>query len=346
MSSPKLKKITEEEYLKYYFDIPHEGSTSAGKPLRKLKNVICPYRGIKIIPCEQIAIFEKKLLKVKTAFEAIELLSFYHENMLPTEKMLFAIFSDFVKLNPDDNLQNCLKMIRESALTRLKLEQMEVLDDVDILTRKLCSKTALEVRAQTVKCRQLIISNTQRGFFKRKNFLASLENIVPLENERETLNDIKNKALFLPTSESSKNAFIVKYSKRSQIEIARRLFIASSGTIEHVVPASMGGANTISNFLLTCAGGNRYRENMPLPEYIKRHPKIPEYAQDYIDCIIDAIHNRQLQGNETYPYKIKKRLFEESLGRINISLAEYTYSEEDAICAVKEYEQRYLKYKK
>ena len=53
MSAKKNKKITPkitpENYLKYYYDIPYEGTTSAGKPLRKLRNITCPYRGIKII---------------------------------------------------------------------------------------------------------------------------------------------------------------------------------------------------------------------------------------------------------------------------------------------------------
>ena len=53
----------------------------------------------------------------------------------------------------------------------------------------------------------------------------------------------------MPTSESSKNAFIVKYCKRKQPEIARRIFIASTASIEHVTPASSGGINSIGNFL-------------------------------------------------------------------------------------------------
>ncbi len=340
------KNISPEDYLKYYYDIPYEGTTSAGKPLRKLKNIICPYRGIKIIPSSSIKHFENRLERVRVASDAYELLSNYLENMLPTEKAIYFIFKDFISLNPDDNLQNCLQMIRGNCLTRLKLEELKVLDEVDMLTHKLCDKTAFEIREITTKCRQIIISDNEREFFKRKVFLKSLEDVVPRENEREIFTNIKNKALFLPTSESSKNAFVVKYSKRSQIEITRRLFIASTGTIEHVTPASMGGANSIGNFLLTCASGNRYRENMPFVEYIKRHTSIPKYAQLYIDNIIEEIHNGNLQGNETYPYKIKRKLYEESKGRILLSLSSYKYSETEALEMVKEYENRYLKYKK
>ena len=340
------KRLSPEDYLKYYYDVPYEGSTSAGKPLRKLKNVICPYRGIKIIPSNAIKEFEKKLSMVQTAHEAFELLGLYYEHMLPTEKAIYAIFKEFVSLNPDDDLQNCLQMLRTNCLTRLKLEEMEVLDEVDMLTHKLCDKTAFEIRQKTTKCRQIIISDNERDFFKRKIFLSSLEDIIPKDNEKEIFADIKNKALFLPTSESSRNAFVVKYSKRSQIEITRRLFIASTATIEHVTPASCGGANTIGNFLLTCASGNRYRENMPFTEYIKRHSEIPTYIQAYIDGVIEEIHNGNLKGNETYPYKIKQKLFEESKGRILISLSSYKYSQDEAIYMVKEYEQRWNKYKK
>lgn len=345
-SGQKPKRLTQNNYLKYYYDIPYEGTTSQGKPLRKLRDITCPYRGIKIIPAEALKGFEKSLLKCKTAEDATILLSRYTGNFLPTEKSLYAVFKDFSLLNPDDNLQNCLQMIRENCLTKLKLEEFEVLDDVDMLSRKLSTQTALKLRAKTTKCRQIIITDSKRDTFKRKIFLDSLGEIVPNENEREIFNDIKNKALFLPTSESSINAFVVKYSKRKQTEIVRRLFIASTGSIEHITPASLGGLNTIGNFILTSASGNRYRENMRLVEYIKRFPKIPTYMQMYTDDIINEIHNGGLRGNETYPYKIKEKLMKESEGRIMISLSNYKYTKEEAALAAEEFEHRFDKYKK
>ena len=231
-------------------------------------------------------------------------------------------------------------------MNKLKLEEFEVLDVVDSLSKKLSTQTALKLRAKTTKCRQIIISDSKRDTFKRRTFLDSLEEIIPKQNEKEIFNNIKNKALFLPTSESSINAFVVKYSKRKQTEIVRRIFIASTGSIEHITPASMGGLNTIGNFLLTTAAGNRNRENMPLTEYIKRFPKIPNYMQMYIDDIINEIHNGGLKGNETYPYKIKEKLMKESEGRIMISLSNYKYTMEEAAMASEEYEHRFDKYKK
>ena len=337
--------ITEENYLKLYYDIPFEGSTSAGKPLRRLRNITCPYRGIKIIPGTALKPFERGLEKCQTAEQAVELLSDYADNLLPTEKSVYAILKDFAELNPNDNIENCLQMLYSKSLTRLKLEEFCVLDDVDKLSCKLSPSTAIKLREKTTQCRQLILSDNKKDTFKRKTFLNSLEEIQVKENEREILGDIKNKALFLPTSGSSKHAFIVKYASRTQTEAVRRIFIASTGSIEHIIPASYGGLNTIGNFLWTTASGNRFRENMPLLWYIKRFPKIPNYTQMYIDDVIREIHNGKLEGNETYPYKIKQKMLEASEGRVLISLAGYKYSEDDAALAEKEYHYRWDKYR-
>ena len=340
------RTITEESYLKYYYDIPFAGSTSAGKPLRRMKNVTCPYRGIKIIPGTALKPFERNLAKCESASDIVNLLSVYYEQLLPTEKSMYAIFKDFASLNPNDNIQNCLQMLYTNCLTKLKLEEFNVLDDVDCMSRRLSPSTQLKLRERTTHCRKLILSNNEQDTFKRKEFLSSLDEIIPYKNEKEIFADIKNKALFLPTSSSSKNAFVVKYATREQIESARRLFIGSVGSIEHVTPESLGGLNTIGNFLLTSADGNRYRENMPLTEYIKRHPNIQSsYMQMYMDDVIENIHNGELQGNETYPYKIKRKLMNESNGRIMVSLSKYKYTEEEAAEAVKEYETRWDKYK-
>ena len=91
MPKEKRKRITAENYLKYYYDIPYEGTTSAGKPLRKLKDITCPYRGIKIIPSDMIKGFEKNLAKCKTASDAVKLLSAYQKNMLQSIIFFFII---------------------------------------------------------------------------------------------------------------------------------------------------------------------------------------------------------------------------------------------------------------
>ena len=326
-----------EKTIEYIYGIPFEGSTSAGKPLRKLRDITCPYTGIKMIPGTALKGFEKRLQKCETAEEIVILLSDFYDCMQKTEKSVFAIFKDFVELNPNDDLQNCLQMLYNNCHMRLKLEELCVLDDVDTLTRGLSPYTALKVREKTTRCRQIILANDKYDTFKRKTFLTSLDEIHPKPNEIEIFESIKDKALFLPTSGSSRNAFVVKYSKRTQIEAARRIFIASTATIEHVTPASCGGSNHIGNFMLVSANGNRYREDLPLIKYINRFPNVPTYIQMYFDDIINAIHNGELEGNEDYPYLIKKKLINESCGRLTPSLSAYKYTEDEAKKLAHEY---------
>ena len=326
-----------EKTIEYIYGIPFEGSTSAGKPLRKLGDITCPYTGIKMIPGTALKGFEKRLQKCDNAQDIVILLSEYYDCMQKTEKSVFAIFKDFVQLNPKDDLQNCLQMLYYNCLLRLKLEEFFVLDEVDMLTRGLSTTTALKVREKTTKCRELILANDKQDTFKRKTFLTSLDEIKPKENEVEILESIKDRAIFLPTSGSSRNAFVVKYAKRTQMEAARRIFIASTATIEHVTPASRGGSNHIGNFMLVSANGNRYREDLPLVKYINRFPNIPIYIQEYIDDIIEAIHSGELEGNEDYPYLLKKKLIKESEGRLAPSLSAYKYTEKEAAKIAHEY---------
>ena len=331
VSSSRSKDKIETNTIEYYYGIPFEGSTSQGRPLRKLVNITCPYTGIKMIPGKALKGFEKRLAVCENAQDIVDLLSTYYNNLQKTEKSIFAIFKDFASLNPRDSIKNCLEMLYNTCLKKLKLEEYRVLDDVDKMSHKLSIDTALKLRAKTVKCRDIIETNKAGHTFKRKIFLDSLGDIIPQHNEREIMENIKNHSLFLPTSGSSTNAFVVKYATRDQEEIARRLFLASTATIEHVIPASKGGTNHIGNFLLASANGNRYRENLPLQKYINRFPDIPKYCQQYMNDIIDAIHNGELYGNEDYPYMIKQTLLKATGGRLAVSLSKYKYTEEEAL---------------
>lgn len=336
-----MSKKTEREVVQNYAlpQIMLKG-TSAGNPLRRLGSVICPYTGIWNIPGKQVNSFEKKLVECLNAKDYVHILNGYTKNFQPTEKSIFAIFRDFAAENPQGNLQDCLRYLYRGCLTRLKLEEFFVLDDVDVLSKKLSPETALKLREKTTRCRQIILADNKEDTFKRKVFLNSLSEITPKENEKDIFESIKDRAIFLPTSGSSRNAFVVKYAGRTQKEAARRIFIASTGTIEHVTPNSEGGKNEIGNFMLTTANGNRYRENMPLYKYVNRFPKIPMFCQQYIDEIIKRIHHGELGGNELYPYKIKQRLMNESNGKIMISLSKYDYTEESAKRAEETYHLR------
>ena len=307
------------------------GTTSAGTPLRKLRGVVCPYFGVKMITSAELPRLESKIEKCQNVGEIVKLLKPYRSFMQKTEKKVFKIFVEYAKENPEEILPNILKMHYSDALTKLKLEEFNVLDDVDKISLKLSPEQALAVHHKTTRCRQVIIDNNQEeGIFKRKILLNSLDEIKPKRGEKKIYEKLKDRAIYLPTSGTSENAFIVKYADRSQGEIAKRIVRASAATIEHVQPNSKRGENAISNFMLVSANANSLRSNMPLSKFIDRFPMVLKNCQKYINQIITIIQDGGLKGNEDYPYKIRKTLIRETGGRINLNLDNYCYNEKEA----------------
>lgn len=317
--------------------VSFRSATTAGNALKALRGLTCPYYGGKMIAGSDMSRIEKKLDKCSTLKDTIKTLSPYKEFMQKTERAIFERLKQQAKEQPNSTIDACLKQWYDDALTKLKLEEFNVLDSVDKISMELSPKTALDLRHKTTRCRQVILVNNQEDTFKRKTFLTSLDEITPLPGEVSTFEKMKDKALFLPTSGSSENAFIVKYANRSNQETAKRLLRASVATVEHVKPESLGGANSIDNFILASASANSYRSNMPLSKYIDRFPKIPVNCQKYMDKIIALMNRGALKGNELYPYKITRLLNTESEGRINLDLSNYKYTENQAKAAEKRY---------
>lgn len=325
-----------------YSSLPSfKASTSAGNPLKKLKDIICPYFGVKMITGAELPRIEAKINECVDVEDIIKTLSPYKKYLQKVEKKMFKTFEAYAKFNPNTNLQSILKKEYNQALIKLKLEEFKVLDNVDKISLKLSPELALQVHGKTTKCRQIILENNPKNVFKRKILLDSLEELKPKRAEKKVYEELKDRAEYLPTSATSENAFIVKYANRTQEEIAKRLIRVSMATIEHVKPNSKNGQNEISNFMLTSANANNMRSNMPLSKFISMFPNIPKNCQKYIEQIISILKNGGLKGNETYPFKIKKTLFKESQGKIDLDLSSYDCNEKQALERTKKYWENY-----
>lgn len=318
-------------------------NTSAGAPLRKLRNIPCPYYGGLMIAGSQIHKIEQRLEQCNTVGKVVKVLSKYTDYMQHTERKMYDRFKEYAKTNPNKTLPDYLKEVYDESLIKLKLEEFTVLDDVDMISRELSAKTALALRHKTTRCREVILVNDQRDTFKRRILLNSLDEIHPKEDEKEVFERLKDRAIYLPTSGTSENAFVIKYANRSHEEIAKRIVRASVASIEHIKPDSLGGGNELSNFILASTNANSYRSNMPLSKFIDRFPDIPKNCQIYIDKIIYSIHRGKLKGFETYPYDVKKTLEKESDGRISLDLSKYKHTYEEAVNAMNKYRSRYKK---
>lgn len=324
------------------------GSTKKGSVLKDLDNITCPYSGVKMLSAKKLEKIESKLTKCKNISEQIDILEQYRPCMQKNEKHMFTIFKGYAINNPDGTMNDCLEMLYPEALAELKIEQIKILDNVDRLSNKMDAKTALEVRKITTNARHKILNDdpnahmrnpnarTEDHIFKRKDLLMDLRDATINTTNKELFDEMWNVASKLPKSSTSIDAFIVKYTDRSPLEIAARLLRPSTASIEHITPANpssddiKAGENELTNFMLVSRDWNSGRSNMPLDEFVKKHRNIPRYSQRHINDIMHAIKKGKLTDCDWYPYVLKEKLYNESKGLININIDRYHISEEDA----------------
>ena len=328
VSSLSAGKLSEDLLIKEIN--PSFKSTSAGNPLKNLKNITDPYFGGKMITINDFMKTEKILDTKHTITQTIKPLKKFRQNMQVVEKAVYDMFSEFAKDFPRKDFSDVIKLWYQKALVRLKLEEFSVLDAIDKASMNLEPETTLAVRKETTHCRQVILDDNPLNTFKRKTVIDSIDRIEPISGEEKSLEDLKKLVNYLPSSNTSINAFIVKYSNRRHDEIAKRLIRASVQSIEHILPDSLGGANSLDNFMLASSSANSLRGNMPIPQFIEMYPEIPKNCQLYIDDIISAIHEGNLKGHQKYPYDVKKTLLRESKGLIDLDLSKFKYTEDEA----------------
>lgn len=90
-----------------------------------------------MISGKELAGIEKRLDSCNNVKEVVSALRKYRKFMLKTEKRIFKRFEEFSKINPEAQLQDCLKLWYDEAITKLKLDEFNVLDDVDKISLKL-----------------------------------------------------------------------------------------------------------------------------------------------------------------------------------------------------------------
>ncbi len=315
--------------------ISFEASTSAGNPFKRLKNVPDAFFGGITINGAELDKIKKDLVKCNTVKKAVQYLKKYKPKMLKIESRMFERFENAAKDSPRMQFQDLLKQWYNEAIIKLKLEEFAVIDDIDKISLKMSPETTFAIRKETTDCRRVIIENNPNNTFKRKTVLDALKKITPKPGEEKIMQTLMDRAVYLPSSATSENAFIVKYANRSHNEISNRLVSSALLSIDHLKAAASGGENDIGNFIPVSAGANSLKQDMWFKKFIKRFPEIVENCQKFIDYMIDIINHGGFKGNQAYPYKVRKTLIHESNGKVKLDLSELKYTKEEAIALEK-----------
>lgn len=95
--------------------------------------------------------------------------------MQPVERHIYDRITFFLDSNPEKGMMDFFSANYADHLAKLKLEEFKVIDSVDTKSALLSARTQLELRKETTSCRNQILNSSRDVFFKRKNFLVSVQ---------------------------------------------------------------------------------------------------------------------------------------------------------------------------
>ncbi len=162
--------------------------------------------------------------------------------------------------------------------------------------------------------------------FSRKSFIYDLAKLLKGLNKPELEERLINIAQKLPTSKENLSAYILKAAGESSNKIAYRLLWPSTASVEHILPRSCGGPDSMKNFGGACNRENSERGNIDFVTQIKRLPHTPENCQKYIDKLIELANDGIFDRNKIdkkYILDFKRTIQLQSKGRIVLDLSKF-----------------------
>ncbi|MCD8025302.1 MAG: HNH endonuclease [Candidatus Gastranaerophilales bacterium] len=273
-------------------------------PMKKVYKLECPSCGQVMLTNKQVNSFANKASGrkgCKLSDTLLEKAPYYRGVERVISEEMVELLNDY----PEADLKTATTLLAADAKTNLENSQRKILSQMREESKKLSDDKRKDMETALDTAEEKILKSGQDSFFKRKEFIGSIEEIrdkyknAEDENEIELLNGIVKMAQEMPNSESNKNAFYVKYSRnRSNEEIARRLVLPSIVTTEHVQAHSKGGENNTANYIPMCGECNSKRGNMPYHDWFKIHPEMPYNLQKYIDSVSQMIFDGTLDDDE------------------------------------------------
>lgn len=160
--------------------------------------------------------------------------------------------------------------------------------------------------------------------FSRKSFIYDLGKLLKGLNKPELEEQLISIAQKLPTSKENVSAYILKSAGETSNKIAYRLLWPSTASVEHILPKSCGGPDSMKNFGGACNRENSERGNIDFVSQMKRLPHTPENCQKYIDKLIDLANRGVFDRNnidKKYISDFKRTIQIQSKGRIVLNLS-------------------------
>ncbi len=282
-----------------------------------LYDINCPSCNQTMVTSNQLNSFIKNV-DHKTGESLVKVIKRYDKYYHPVEKEVANKICNYALENPKSNISEIVKDLAVEHQENLVQEQNAVLEQLRKEADTLEESEKEEFLNFINESMEISRNFEDEKHFKRKTFLDNLFEIGKDLKDQENFDRICEIARKLPTSSNSANAFFIKYSRRGDEEIARRLLNPSLTTTEHVHPRSKEGENNTANYIAMCAECNSSRGSMPYLEWFKTHPDMPKNLQTYVDVIAERIKSKELRGYDSYLFEIIDTIERETDGKLKL----------------------------
>lgn len=287
--------------------------------LNQSRRFKCAYSGRPMIPNNEAKIIYRKLGQRPNAQSALNFLQQYAFYMHDIEAKIFDFFSDARYKNKKD-FKDILLEEFPAAYERLREKQRAVLTSADDIIDTISEPIATQLRT----LRDESLEKLKLNGFGRKTLLEAVKKIKTTDQDLEKVIQVYRAWYKLPKPAKDFDAFVVKYSKKSHFDIAKRLISSAEATIEHIKPSARGGEDNMKNYILVSAQFNNERDTMPLWEYImlNRELNIRKHLQQYMDTCVKEVQDKKstFYNRSWYPENIQEAIFEETAHSVNLNI--------------------------
>lgn len=285
------------------------------------QGVTCLCCGKKMIDPSVISEMDSKKLFNGSSHRILKALGYFEKYMKPMEKKVFHLLISLEKEYPDKSLPKLLATKTKSLEAKLIDKQSKIFGELYCYSvRNFPQEKLTELDAILQQSYDEMYGRVPKTTFGRKKFIGQIYKFSKdLGGEHQAkLLEIAER---LPSSTTEFEAFIIKYARKNNREIAVRLLERSVGTIEHIKPRAEGGADSVYNYAIECAQDNWERGCRPMIEQIKMHPDMPQNAQKQVNQIIRLVNKGKTSVNSEYVIRLKEALYRASGGVIDLDIS-------------------------
>lgn len=262
----------------------------------------CPTCGKKMMNYKLFTKFEKQISAAKNTKEILDIISNYGKYLRGTEQKCLNLLKWKNQLSPNANLQELIIELAPTHLKSLKNEQLQNIESIKKISGTLPLKLKIKFNSINKQAEKIILNDDIKSPFKRKSWIDNIFELTEQISNKKLADQIYQKAMRFPNSENNINAFIIKYSRRDSLEIAKRFLINSIVSIDHIQPKSNAGDSNWMNYIPKCRGCNSSEGKTTFYRRVKDKPEIIKNTQIFMDRVIGLINAGKKVMEEFYDY--------------------------------------------